>query len=150
MQPSRDLRDFGGRIHPKMDLQEAIWIGTLLFDWGKQANRLIAQIKDIIRERLGKTPGQHLLAGQDGTQCLLTVPSPSFVLAPDINAQNLRQILGPAGFDRLFKVQETLTLRDDFGAELRNLDPAIRLQVMSHLEMSPGKPRVSFQQKHPP
>lgn len=124
-------------------IPELVRLGADCWEASNKLRVLAEAVKDRLREVGPRTPGQHLLRGP-GATCQVTIQAPQPTLQSEVDVEALRQALGP-DFHRLFRVQETVLPREDFGDLLQGVDPAKRHIVLAAVDMVDHKPRMSFQ-----
>lgn len=127
----------------RMTLLELVRLGADCWEATSQLRTLMETLKDRIRSHVPHTPGQHVLRGS-GSVCTVSVPRPQPVVSNNADMVALRRSLG-ADFDLLFRVQEVVSLKDDFGNTLQRVDPDKQALVLAALNLVDHKPRLSFQ-----
>lgn len=122
---------------------ELVRLGADCWDAANKLRAMAEVVKDQLRVVTHKTAGQHLLRGP-GAVCQVTIQTPQPTLRQEVDVVTLRQALGP-DFQRLFRVQEVVTPREDFEKALLGVDSSKRPLVLAAVDMVDHKPRMSFQ-----
>ena len=129
----------------KLSQQDLVALGALLWKRGEEIQDLLLSVKEAIRSRSPRDPGQHLLESP-GVTCQVTVPSSHVVLSSEADLDDIRRVLG-SDFDRLFRTTESVNPSKDFEDAFQNLDPEKASALRPHLEVVQGKARISFRSK---
>lgn len=140
------LQEVAANIN-SMPLDEVVTLGRKLWKITSACQRAVEGVKDRVRKETPATPGRHEFRGADQAVCTVTVPEPYPVLRSGVTWGDLVELLGPQMANELFVVKTTVKPRKDFAevaARLLAEDPRRAQVLLSTVDMSTGKPRVSF------
>lgn len=119
--------------------------GSDLWNVAHRIKTQLEAIKDALRERAPRSPGQHQLSGLGGALCTVTVQEAQPVVRKEVDVASLKALLG-TDFERLFEVTTLITPKSGFQEALIGVtDPGKVQAVLATLDLPTHKPRVSFQ-----
>ena len=135
----------------EVDLDRQVEIAMFLWNMIGAASNVLADIKgQHLRPAALKSssglPGQQVLIGSAGSECVVHIPEPSYRLKKEADLDHLRDLLG-IRFLEFFTEKLTVTPRREAGnlvARLRN--PATKQALLNALVEIPGTPRVTLRQ----
>ena len=140
-----DLHRLTADITPEnIDCHEAVGIGRELWRLTDRAQKAINMVKDVVREAAPDSAGTHRLYGADGALCIVSVPEPQTVLRRDVDREDLRNLLGEGGFDRLFETRVRVIPRKDFNEEVLVMDENYRQVALDAVDTVSQPPRITF------
>lgn len=143
LQEIRDLLEELPSELGEVPTPELVRLGADLGTLTARLKVLTESVKDTLRAQVSPVPGQHILKGP-GALCQVTVQEAMPTLRNEVDLVALRRALG-ADFERLFKVQELVTPREEFAEALQGVEESKIAIILGAVDLTNHKPRMSFQ-----
>jgi hypothetical protein len=125
------------------DCEEAVGVGRELWRLVHRAQKALDTVKVIARKNAPEQPGVHRIEGEGKSYCTVSVSGPKATMRSGVDIDALRRVLN-GDFDRLFATRISIKPRRDFEGEVPGLEDQARSAALNAVNLSAGKPRVSF------
>jgi len=145
------MEDLKGEIRgnlPNLSTEEQVAIGQRLSAVAKVASDTLDPIKENLRDQAvlknKGASGLCRLEAPDGSECTVSIPTPSVVLRKDVDISSLKAQLGVL-FDALIETITTYKPRTDIRVKTASIpDPVQKQALLGALDVNQGTPKVHF------